>query len=132
MILYYQWNQISQQVRIIYTSYVHNFPFNICDLDVHWFSIEFSLICRLNEFDFFYKSKWFVHLMYIIFHWICTILYFQQNPISQQVRTICTSNVHDFPLNFHDLLCLIFYWSFMNFNIQRIQIFFTNLKNLFV
>ena len=62
--------------------------------------------------------------MYIIFHWIFTISYFQCKQISQQVRTICTSNAHKFPLNFLDLIhYLIFHWISSNLYIQRIQIF---------
>ena len=93
---------------------------------VHWFSIEFSWICRFNNFLFFifYKSKRLVHLIYIIFHWILTILYFQQNQISQQVQTICASNVHNFPLNFHDLVrSSIFHRVFTNFFIEWIRFF---------
>ena len=94
---------------------------------VHWFSIEFLRICRFNEFDFFlfYTSELFVHLMYIIFLWILTILYFQQNQISQQVQTICASNVHNFPLNFHELVrSSIFHRVFTNLYIEWIRIFY--------
>ena len=39
--------------------------------------------------------------MYIIFSWVFTVLYIQQFQIFKQIHTICTSNVHTFPLNFH-------------------------------
>ena len=62
--------------------------------------------------------------MYIIFHWILTILNFQQDQISQQVRNIFTSDVHNFPLNFHDLVhSLIFHGILTTLYIQRILIF---------
>ena len=129
-ILYIQQILIFKQIHTICTFNVHNFSFNFHDFVlsieikflnksrlsvhlmytifhwifmiwfVHWFSIKFSQICRFNEFDFFYKSERFVHLMYIIFHWILTILYFQQNQISEQVQNICASNVHNFSIEF--------------------------------
>jgi len=91
--------------------------------------------------------------MYTIFQWILTILSTQWIRIfrqihtictsnehnfplnfhdfvlstksnSQQVRTICRSYVHNFPLNFHDLVrSLIFHRIFTNLPIQRIRIF---------
>ena len=91
---------------------------------LHWFSIQFSWICTFNEFEFFSKSELSVRLLYIIFHWIFMILYYQRNQISQQSRTICTSYVHNFSLNFHDLVCsLIFHQIFTNLYNQRIRIF---------
>ena len=72
----------------------------------------------------FYKFEWSIHLMYTIFSWIFTILYFQGNQISQQVQNICTSNVHNFPLNFHNMVCsLILNQIFTHLYIQRIRIF---------
>ena len=62
--------------------------------------------------------------MYIIFHWILTILNFQQNQISQQVWNICTSNVHNFLLNFHELEhSVIFHRILTTLYIQWIRIF---------
>ena len=62
--------------------------------------------------------------MYIIFHWILTILNFQQSQISQQVWNICTSNVHNFPLNFHNLVHSLFSHRILTtLYIQRILIF---------
>ena len=154
MILYIQWILIFTQIHTICTFNVHNFSFNFHDFVlsteikflnksrlsvhlmytifhwifliwfVHWFSIEFSRICWFNKFDFFYKSEQFVHLMYIIFHWILTILYFQQNQISQQSRLFVHLMYTNFPLNFHDLVCSsIFHRIFMNLYIQPIWIF---------
>ena len=156
-ILYIQRILIFKQIHTICTFNVHNFSFNFHDFVVsieikfpkkselslhllytifhwiiivwfvHWFSIEFSRICRFNEFDFFffYKPKRFVNLIYIIFHWILTILYFQQNQISQQVQTIRASNVHHFSLNFHaSVRSLIFHWDFTNFSIKWIRFFY--------
>ena len=91
---------------------------------VYWFSIDFSWICTFYEFELFCKSKQYVHLIYTIFHWIFMILYFQRKQISQQVWTICTFNIHNFPLNFHDLLrSSIFHQIFTNFYIKQIWIF---------
>ena len=39
--------------------------------------------------------------MYTIFPWIFTVLYSQRIQIFKQIHTICTFNVHTFPLNFH-------------------------------
>ena len=39
--------------------------------------------------------------MYTIFPWVFTVLYIQWIQIFKQIHTICTSNVHTFPLNFH-------------------------------
>ena len=95
-------------------------------LYVHWFLIKFSQVCTFKKFNIFYKYEWFVPLMYIIFHWIFKILYFKkENQISQQVQTICTSYVHNFPLNFHDLgRSLIFHRILMNLYNQWILIYY--------
>ena len=48
------------------------------------------------------NSRQFVHFMYTIFHWIFSTLYIQHIKHIQnflQIHTICTSNVHNFPLN---------------------------------
>ena len=39
--------------------------------------------------------------MYTIFPWVFIILYIQRIQNFKQIHTICTSNVHTFPLNFH-------------------------------
>ena len=39
--------------------------------------------------------------MYNIFPWVFTILYIHRIQILKQIHTICTSNVQNFPLNFH-------------------------------
>ena len=39
-----------------------------------------------------------------IFIWIFTILHIQRIQIFQQIRTICTSNVHNFSLSFHSFV----------------------------
>ena len=91
---------------------------------IHWFSIDFSRICTFYNFELFYKSERSIHLMYTIFHWILMILYFQQKQIFQQVWNICTFNIHNFPLNFHDLLrSSIFHQIFTNLYIKQIRIF---------
>ena len=119
-ILYFQWNQFSQQVRNICASNVLNFHDLVRSLIFYRIFTKFYI----QQIWIFYKSKQSVLLMYIIFHWIFTISYFQCKQISQQVRTICTSNAHKFPLNFLDLIhYLIFHWISSNLYIQRIQIF---------
>ena len=39
--------------------------------------------------------------MNTIFSWVFTVLYIQRIQIFKQIHTICTTNVHTFPLNFH-------------------------------
>ena len=39
--------------------------------------------------------------MYTIFPWVFMVLYIQWIQIFKQIHTICTSNVHTIPLNFH-------------------------------
>ena len=124
MTLYLQQNQISLQLRTNYHLIYTIFHWIFMIWYIHWFSIEFSWLCTFNEFEFFYKSEWSVHLMYTIFHWIFTILYFQWKQKFLQVRAICTSNVHNFPLNFHDLVhSSIFHRILSNSYIKQIQIF---------
>ena len=114
MILYIQWIWIFQKIRTICTSKLHYFPLDFQDF----------LLSTNNNFFFFYKSERSVYLVYLIFHWIFMIFYIQRNQISQQVWTIYTSNVHNFPLNFQDLVrSSILNWIFMILYIQRIQIF---------
>ena len=60
-----------------------------------------SWFFTLNEFKIFNKFVLFVHLIYTIFPWVFTVLYIQRIQIFKQIHTICTSNVHTFPLNFH-------------------------------
>ena len=65
------------------------------------FSFEFSRFYTLNEFKFFNKFVLSLHLTYTIFPWVFTVLYIQRIQIFKKTHTICTSNVHTFPLNFH-------------------------------
>ena len=82
---------------------------------------------NFHEFVHSTNSNFFTNpndLMYLIFHQIFMTLYFQQNQISLKVWTICTTYVHNFPLNFHDLVpSLIFHRIFTTLYIQRIRIF---------
>jgi len=111
-ILYFQQNQILSEFGIFVHLMYWIFHWIFTIWLVLQFSIKFSRNCTFNEFEFFYKFKQFGHL---IFNWIFTILYFQRNQISQQVRIICTSFVHNFPLNFHDLVhSLILHRIFTN------------------
>ena len=98
----YIWRlQIWKQIWTICTSNVINFHWVYSIWYVLQFSFEFSWFYTLNEFEFFNKFILFVHLMYTIFPWVFTVLYIQRIQIFKQIHTICTSNVHTFPLNFH-------------------------------
>ena len=124
MILHCQRNQISQRVRTICTSYVHNFPLNF-----------HNLVCSL----IFYRIFTNLYIQRVrIFLQILTIytLNVQNFPLNfhdfvssmktnlSTIRSICTSYVHNFPLIFHNLVnSLIFHRIFMNLYIQRIRIF---------
>ena len=79
-------------IRTIWTSNVHNFPFNFLNI-VHSTNLNFSTntdslyiectqifiklswFCTLNELEFFNESGLSVHQMYMIFRWIFTISY---------------------------------------------------------
>jgi len=51
--------------------------------------------------------------MYNIFHWIFMIFYIQWIQVFNQIHTICTSIVHNFSFNSHDLVrSSIFHWDF--------------------
>ena len=99
-------------------------------LEFSWFGTFFDFPSNFVEFvhstnsNFFSNSELLVCLLYIIFHWTFMIFYWQQNQISQQARTICTSYIQNFPLNFHDLVrSSIFHRIFTNLYNQRIWIF---------
>ena len=116
----FQW--ISKRIWTICTSNVHNFPLNFHDfahstnsnfstnLDYLYiyctqFFFEFLRFRTFNDFKFFIKFGLIVHKQ-TIFHWILMILYIQRIWSFKQIRTICASNVHNFPLNFHDFVFL--------------------------
>ena len=80
---------------MICTSNVINFPLCLLNLVCSSIFIWFSRFYILNKFVLS------VHLMYTIFPWVFTVLYIQQIQIFKQIHTICTSNIHTFPLNFH-------------------------------
>ena len=105
----------------------------ICPSNVHNFSLNFQNIMHSTNLNFFFKSWLSVHLMYIVFHWISSILfiqririlfkyglsvhqmhaifhwiftisYIQQIRIFPWFRASYISTIHKFPLNFHDIL----------------------------
>ena len=90
-----------------------NFTMNLDFLCIQCtqFFIEFSRYPRFNKFEIFLKWRLSVHLMYTTFHWIFTISYISRIRIFPQIWTFCTSSVHNFPLNFHDIV----YSSNLNF-----------------
>ena len=77
------------------------------------FSIEFSCVYTFNEFEFLNKFGLFVNLMYKIFPWIFTILYFQQNQI-----------LNEFKIFVH-LMYWIFHWIFTIWLVLRFSIEFS-------
>ena len=105
----------------------------ICPSNVHNFSLNFQNIMHSTNLNFFFKSWLSAHLMYIVFHWISSILfiqriwilfkyglsvhqmhaifhwiftisYIQQIRIFPWFRASYISTIHKFPLNFHDIL----------------------------
>ena len=68
------------------------------------FSNEFSWYPTFNEFNFFLNFGLSVLLMYTISHWIFTILYIPWIRIFPRIWTSCTACVHNFSLNFHDIV----------------------------
>ena len=118
---------IFPRIRNFDTSNVHNFPLHLHDF-VHWMYSNFStnsevlymkVHFQLNFHDifhsrnsiylfiyFFYESGPSVHLMYTIFLWIFSISFIQQISIFSRIWTFYTSNVHNFPLNFQDIIHL--------------------------
>ena len=70
-----------------------------------------SQFCTFNKFKLFNKFRLSVHLIYTILFCTFKILYNQQIRTIYtskfcflQIRMICTSNVHNFLLNFHDFV----------------------------
>ena len=78
------------------------------------FSIEFSQYHKFTEFEFFYEFGLSGHLMYIVFHWIFTILY---------IVHLMNSNFSMYS-DYLSIQCTQFFrWILMISYIQRIWFF---------